>query len=287
MRILFAFVFLLCFSSIGYTQTTAFVVANKDTIMLGNFMIINTDSVYHKKGWYSRIDDGEYHGIKFKYKKERQTGDFETRWLTFDIGFANYIDQTNYKLNTHLTNPPIGLPLNKDKLKLRNTTSLNLNIWFVQQKVKLTKDAKWSLKYGLGLEAYNLNFDNSIDFRKGTDMYISLNKNTYEKNKLSLGYLTVPLIVTNNFKFKKVKNMSIGGGLTFGYLVRAKNKQIDAVFGKKKYNADFNLNDYRIGATVEVGFGALRFYGSTSITNLLDRSITNQSFYPFAFGIRL
>jgi hypothetical protein len=133
---------------------------------------------------------------------------------------------------------------------------------------------------------FNYYYANGVDFRNNDKMYISLTNNIYKKDKLYINYLTVPLILSRTYKFKKIQDINIAGGVNIGYLLNARNKQISDVLGKKKFDGDFNFNDYKMSGVFQIGIGDVKFYGTAALTNIIDKETINQSFYPYAFGIR-
>ena len=78
---------------------------------------------------------------------------------------------------------------------------------------------------------------------------------------------------------------SLSAGISAGYLIARRNKQISNERGKVKYKGDFDLEPFRLAAIAEVGLGPVRLYGSYSL-NKLHRSSTGLDQTPFAFGIR-
>jgi hypothetical protein len=164
-------------------------------------------------------------------------------------------------------------------------SSTNVNIWLVQQKLNLYKH-KYYFKYGLGFEMFNYYYTNGVEFRNTEKMYIFLTNNIYKKDKLYINYLTVPLILSRTYKFKKIQDINVAGGVNIGYLLNTRNKQISEALGKKKYDGDFNFSDYKMSGVFQIGIGDVKFYGTAALTNIIDKGTSNQSFYPYTFGIR-
>jgi hypothetical protein len=210
--------------------------------------------------------------------------ELQTEWLAFDLGIAGYMDYTKYDITGAFTSPAVGIPVTKRKMQPKNSSS-NVNIWVVQQKLNVYKQ-KYYFKYGLGFEMFNYYYANGVDFRNNDKMYISLTNNTYKKDKLYINYLTVPLILSRTYKFKKIQDISVAGGVNIGYLLNTRNKQISEDSGKKKYDGDFNFSDYKMSGVFQIGIGDVKFYGTAALTNTIDKTTSNQSFYPYTFGIR-
>ena len=225
--------------------------------------------------------------MKLDYTNTKQAlpKDIETQWLGFDLGVAGYTDYTKYAISPTLSSPSVGLPLTNRKMQPKNS-STNVNIWVVQQKVNIYQH-KLYFKYGFGFEMFNYFYTNAIDFRNNEKAFVSLSNNTYSKDKLFINYLTVPLQLSRSFKVKNVQTISLSGGVSLGYMLTARNKQISDALGKKKYYGDFNMNDYRVAGIFQLGIGDVKFYGSAALTPMLDKSTTNIGLFPYTFGIRL
>ncbi|MFY8165618.1 MAG: outer membrane beta-barrel protein, partial [Sediminibacterium sp.] len=215
-----------------------------------------------------------------------------TSFFDLDLGFANYIDNSEsryYIMNNQLlpqNNTAIfpGPPAS-NILKLNNLKSSNVNIWLVQQRVNLYQH-KLNLKYGIGFEMFNFRFEESVSFRDEYP-YINTESIDFRKNKLFVKYLTIPFQINYRPNPTSKKGFYAGIGLSAGYLLKARNKQISAERGKQKIGGTFNLNDWRTAAIGELGIGAVRLYGSYGFSNLFaDDNPYGFDFNPFAIGIR-
>jgi hypothetical protein len=87
-----------------------------------------------------------------------------------------------------------------------------------------------------------------------------------------------------NYTAKERKGLNISAGLNVGYLVGSRNKQIAE--NKMKYAGKFNLNDFQVAGTGEIGIGDVKLYATASLTNLYNKDLTKQFNYPFAIGVR-
>ena len=256
-----------------------------DTLKLGALKIIKINGE-EKKNWSDIIRAFDYASVKIDYtpKKILPNAELQTEWLAFDLGIAGYMDYTKYEITPNFSKPVVGIPVTNRKMQPKNS-STNVNIWLVQQKLNVYKH-KYYFKYGLGFEMFNFYYANGVDFRNNDKMYISVTNNTYKKDKLYINYLTVPLILSRTYKFKKFQDINVAGGLNIGYLLNTRNKQISDPLGKKKYEGDFNFSDYKMSGVFQIGIGDVRFYGTAALTNTIDKTTSNQSFYPYTFGIR-
>jgi hypothetical protein len=46
------------------------------------------------------------------------------------------------------------------------------------------------------------------------------------------------------------------------------------------------LRDMRLAGIFEIRIDKLKFFGTASLQNMLDKMNTNQSLYPYSFGLR-
>lgn len=259
--------------------------AQNDTIKIGQLLISKPESKSNLS-WEQIIKNKDLNGLKVNFKKSNNNfKQLETSWFAFDIALVNYLDETKYAENKSLSDPAIGQPLSKFKMQLNNGKSTNINIWVVQQKYRL-KNPAFYLKYGLGLEMFNFRYEYGINFRKNEPMFIYLNDESYEKNKLFTSYLSAPIQFGYDFKLKNDKILGVSGGLVTGYLFKSYNKQINRELGKEKYKSNFSLRDMRLAGVFEIRIDKLKFFGTASLQNMLDKMNTNQSLYPYSFGLR-
>jgi hypothetical protein len=259
--------------------------AQNDTIKIGQLLISKPESKSNLS-WEQIIKNKDLNGLKVNFKKSNNNfKQLETSWFAFDLALVNYLDETKYAENKSLSDPAIGQPLSKFKMQLNNGKSTNINIWVVQQKYRL-KNPAFYLKYGLGLEMFNFRYEYGINFRKNEPMFIYLNDESYEKNKLFTSYLSAPIQFGYDFKLKNDKILGVSGGLVTGYLFKSYNKQINRELGKEKYKSNFSLRDMRLAGIFEIRIDKLKFFGTASLQNMLDKMNTNQSLYPYSFGLR-
>jgi hypothetical protein len=259
-----------------------------DTIKAGNFVIIKKAKTKGTNDQDGKEGNG---GFKFSFNtnKEKTKKNISTNWFILDLGFANYKDKTDYtaaQAGNYLKTLNVAAGnVTKESLKLIPGKSSNVNLWFFMQKVNLSKHVI-NLKYGLGLEMYNFRFDRNVSYRKNPDPFIFNDTISFSKNKLYAGYITIPLMLNFDFTPSNMKRLfTVSAGISAGYLVSSKNKQISDVRGKIKYKGDFDLQPFRLAAVGEVGLGPVRLYGSYSLNALHDKN-TKMLQYPYVIGVR-
>jgi len=263
----------------GFAQTDTTQKAT-DTVRVGNFVIIKKN----KPGSESNTN----FEIKFGSNRKKRNSNISTNWFIFDLGFANWRDQTNYTAAQSGSyfrqfRPQDG-PVDKNSFSLRAGKTSNVNIWLFMQKLNISKH-KLNLKYGLGLEMYNFRFEHNISFRNNPAPYVYNDSIDFSKNKLYVGYATVPLMINFTPNPDKRRAFNISAGVSAGYRISSRNKQISDERGKVKYRGDLGLEQWRVAAVGEIGLGPVRIYGSYGLTRL-SKETTGLEQYPYAIGIR-
>ena len=256
-----------------------------DTVKVGNFIIIKKnkdgESNYHSNN----------NNVNITYKIERRPAkkkNISTNWWIFDLGFANMRDNTNYTYaqagSYFKTLRPADGPVNQNSYRLITGKTSNVNIWFFMQKLNISKHVL-NLKYGLGYEMYNFRYDTRLSYRKDPQPYVFNDSIGFSKNKLFVGYLTIPMMINVNVTPDRKNGFSFSAGMSAGYLIEGRNKQISAERGKQKVYGNFDFEPWRLAAITEFGLGPVRIYGSYSL-NRLQKEVTRVEQYPYAVGIR-
>ena len=261
----------------------------QDTIRVGNLVIVKPiqDSVT-----VTQYTTKKRATVSYPARRKYNNTNNRTSYFDWDFGFANYIDKSPVLLYTAIPNslyPPIAEApayANASSLALNHLKSSNVNLWFVQQRVKLIKNFA-SLQYGVGFEMFNFRFEKNISFREDVAGKIKYDNVNFSKNKLFVKYLTVPVKINFNLSPGASKPLHASIGMSAGYLLKARNKQISTERGKEKYDGTFNLNNWRVATIGELGFGNFTLYGSYSHTNLFDEQQSMLQMTPIAIGIKL
>jgi Outer membrane protein beta-barrel domain len=251
-----------------------------DTLQSGNFVIVKKD----KKAFEISSGTGDLLDVSFTNNKKKKNKNLSTNWWILDLGFANWRDETNYASAEAMNflRPAPGKPaFTADDLKLNTGKSSNVNIWFFMQKLNVAKKVL-NLKYGLGVEMYNYRYSTNISYNK-TPTYVFRDSISFSKNKLFAKYLTVPFMININPTPGSKKGFSMSAGVSAGYLIGSRTKQISGERGKDKSSNDYGLNKWRLAAIGELGLGPVRLYGSYSFNALHEKGTIQ---YPYAVGIR-
>lgn len=270
-------------------QTDTLSSTNYDTTKVGDYTIIKKRKKVVKdttdKELSISVGTDDLLDISIGKRKKKRNENIKTNWFVFDLGFANFIDNTDYgkaQAGSYFNNS--NGAVNANSFSLINKKSSNVNIWFFMQKLNLSKH-KLNLKYGLGLEMFNYRFEHSLSFRNQPTNYVINDTVSFSKNKLYAKYVTVPFMLNFTPYPQTKKSFSISAGVSASYLLNARNKQISDARGKQKIDGNFELEPFKLAAIAELGLGPIKLYGSYSLTHLF-KSSTNLQQYPIAVGIR-
>jgi len=250
------------------------------------------------------------------YARQKLKKNLQTKWFVFDLGFNNYIDRSDYNGAGFISYYPnstqyfngaqaspvakqydysaAGLatfapreasePLTPSEFKLITGKSINFNIWIFEQRLNITKH-KLNLLYALGLEMNNYRYARSITYLPGYPTQIIRDSVTFSKNKLFAEYISVPVMLNfNSNPARPSRAFQASIGVSGGYLLKSRTKQVSEERGKVRKTDDFNLNKWRFGLTSELGYGPVKLYANFALTALHDYGLQQ---YPFSIGIRL
>jgi hypothetical protein len=241
-----------------------------DTLVVGNFIIIKKD----------RGPSNDTTSVQISKRKQRKN--ISTNWGVLDIGFANVRDETAYgsaEANGYLLGTPA---FTKADMKLVTNKTSNVNIWFFMQKINVARHVL-NLKYGIGAEMYNFRYSRNISYREEPNVGVIREPVDFSKNKLFVAYATVPFMVNINTTPHRKQGFGFSAGVSAGYLISSRNKQVSDERGKQKIKGDFELEKWRLAYIGELSLGPVRLYGSYSTNRLHERGLIQ---YPYAVGIR-
>lgn len=218
-----------------------------------------------------------------------------TTCFFMDLGVNILKDNTNY------ADPNVQSFLNvrsnmqnSNLFELRNSKSINVNIYPVMVKYMALKTPgqRIYVSTGLGLQLYNFRYEQPITYTKNPAGIFFDSSMSFKKNKLSLDYLNVPLMLTFKTRIhkdpkgrhKKDTWLVYGAGITEGFRLDSWTKQVSGTNGKVKSHGNFGLADFNTCVTAEFGIdGLFRLYGSYQLTSMYENGIDQ---HPVSFGVR-
>jgi hypothetical protein len=184
--------------------------------------------------------------------EEEENKTVTTEWAMLDIGINGLIQDGDFQLGDE------SAPFDE----LRYGRSLNLDMHLFRQRVSLVKQ-KFNLEYGLTFSWYNYAFQNDVILTPDADQFAFVESmEPLRKSKMSMTYLTVPLLLNlETNPDEKSKSFRLSAGMTGGIRIASRTKIKTEDKLKTKQRDDFNLNDFRYGPTVRIGYGWFNLYG--------------------------
>lgn len=247
---------------------------------LGN--VNNNENDHKKEGTRFTIGDnnvvitqsGDSLKRKTKFRKKASGN-----WGGLDLGFNGYMNSSNSS----------KLPAGYDFLELIPEKSVAVNLNLYEKNFRLYKNYV-VLTTGMGLSYNNYRFRKNMSLRADTSRIWYVNDSIdYQKNKLTVSYLTVPLLVTFNSSTKASKSLHVTTGLLFSYKLGSHTKQVYNSNGDRKKDKnydDFNLETLRYDATLRLGYGHYTLFANYALSNLF-KSGEGPTLHPWTVGIQL
>lgn len=266
-------------------------------ILIATAILLSTSTVHaqvdtnvevgdDKKGYTLSIgSDGIKTGKKREGKKEESQ--FELHYGMLDLGYNRIHDvgdQTRVGRREEWR-------LDGEYLPLRENKSVNVNVYPLMMKLRLSKEKRenqnFYLTSGLGMQLYNFRFERGYNYTDvptvGLQNFDSL---SLQKNKLAFNYLTVPLSILGKTRVGKKTRIVYGAGVMGGYRLSSWTKLKTGDGDKIKNHDNFAFQDFNACATAELGIdNVIRLYATYQLTPLhMDGTGLDQR--PFCIGVR-
>lgn len=238
--------------------------------------------------------------------KRIKTHRFNGHWAGFELG-----------LNGLLTSDfNMSYPKGLDYLDLRLEKSINVNLNFYEQNIKLNKSGTFGMFSGLGLSWNNYRFSKPVMVTGDSATFKGyfIEGVSVRKSKLTNLYLTLPLFFEMQTKSSKTKEkMHFAAGVVVGWRISTHskiyyneaNKEFklrDPETGKllpltlqspgnsnrnivKNYDS-FYMRPFKLDAGIRAGWGIVNLYANYSLTSLFIKD-KGPELYPFSVGIAL
>jgi hypothetical protein len=225
------------------------------------------------------IEDIEEEIEKHLEEPEEKEPRFNGHWGGLELHLNTYMSP-DYKIEVA---DPYGF-LNPDLMR-----SFGLNINLIEKSIPLTKKYL-GLVTGLGWTYNNYRFDNDIVLLNDTSVIWAYSDDRYQKSKLRVNSLTIPVILEFQTNEKdNLNSLHIGAGMIFGLNVGARTKNVyfdDSERIKYKQRGDFHLNPISAAATARIGWGKLNLFASYDLLPLFKAG-EGPELYPVQVGITL
>ncbi len=202
-----------------------------------------------------------------------------TYWSGFELGF-NGLYNSKSKFDT---------PDGYDFLEMIPEKSLAVNINFYEYEVKLIKRYVLA-STGIGLSYNNYRFRKNMSLIPDTNALLyTLDTMNLRKNKLTVSYATVPVLLTFNSSSNLKKAFHITTGLLFSYKLGSHTKKVynkDDKKEKDKTFDDFNIDPFRYDATIRIGYSDFTVFANYALSELF-KSGKGPELHPWTIGISL
>ncbi|CAN5524363.1 hypothetical protein BH11BAC2_BH11BAC2_04110 [soil metagenome] len=208
-----------------------------------------------------------------------------SHWGGIDLGFNQLLVGNKFSTD---------LPNGYDFLELNSGKSLNVNLNFFYHDFKIYR-RNILFTTGLGLTLQNYRFTSSKTLISDTNKVVAGfdydkqgNKVSYEKNKLAVNYVTVPLLIQFNTDQRLKKSFHIATGILFSYKYNSHLKLVSNDDGKKKSKRqdEFSTEPLRTDLTLRFGYRLYTVYASYALTSLFKNS-KGPELHPFNIGINI
>lgn len=181
------------------------------------------------------------------------------------------------------------LPEDYGFMDLNLKKSINVQLNLVEVNMNIIKE-NVGIVSGLGLEYSNYRFDDNVVLEMGDKNIINgIDDKNYNKSKLVVNYLNLPLLLEYQTNNKDNKNsFHITTGLVGGMRIGTHTKMVynDGGKEKDKVKDDFYTNPFKLDATVRMGWSKLNLYSTYSLIPLFKDN-KGPEVYPFVIGISL
>ena len=198
---------------------------------------------------------------------------FDGHWAGFELGTNGFYD-TNY----------LGVD---EFMELDQPKSLEVNINFVEYNIAL-KENRIGLVTGMGWSMNNYRFDNPLTIEKvnGRIEPMPIDPDGFDKSKLTVSYLTIPLLLEFQVPVNRRSNyLFIQGGVIGGLNIGSHTKY-KTDHTKSKDRGSFNINPFKYSLAGRVGLKDISLFATYSLSTFFKED-KGPELFPFSIGIGL
>lgn len=216
----------------------------------------------------------------FNYWSEQ----FKGHWAGIEFGFNGFAkaDYSNYPATEQNF-------LNNDIFR---SNTLNINLLQYSLGLQQTRNTIGLITgIGLSLQSYRLNNNTTLVTDEGRKVHPQTEYfQSNQKSKLSSVYLDVPLLVefqvpVRNYENRFFLSVGVTGSKRLETHTKVKYRK-DGKREKLKSPGDYSLPDYKIAATVRIGYRRVNLFASADLLPMFQE-MRGPVLYPYTFGVRL
>jgi hypothetical protein len=215
---------------------------------------------------------------KITPSKPQKTGG---NWAGFELGFNGLVTDDGKNIDDLDGN-----------LELITEKSIAVHFNFYEKDFKLYKHYVLA-STGVGLSYNNYRFRKNIDLKSDNPVFdYTVNDSlNYRKNKLTVSYVTVPVLLTINTSENPKKAFHLTTGMIFAYRLGSHTKKVYNENGDKKKDKnydDFNIEPFRYDATLRLGYRQFTVFANYALTDLFKNNQGLASaIHPWTMGVSL
>jgi len=240
--------------------------------------ILGSDIVINEKGRDTYIEIGGKERDRYRVRRHH----FKGHYTGVEVGFNNFV---TYDGSTSLPPDDSFMELNAGR---SNTWAINAFQW----SIGLDRRGNIGLVTGLGIEWNNYHFSNDMLLGKDDDGNIIEtpvpDDRPLEKNKLVTTHLNVPLLMEFQIPTNRYRNsVYFSAGAIGGMRINSYNRIIyddNLDPHKQKKKGSYNIQKFRYGAMVRMGYRAINLYGTYYFSTLFEEN-KGPELYPVSVGL--
>ena len=220
-------------------------------------------------------DNGTYVNVDKDERRKNWSGSFNPHWAGLEVGM-NMFSQTDYSMYN-----------GNEFFDLIPGKSLSWNLNFAEWAFKNERN-NFGLVTGLGFTFSDYTFDQPVTIAKenggGMIVPVPLDPNGLKKSKLSMTYLTAPLMLEVKTPLRMGSSRlylagGVIGGLNIGSHTKYKYRH-----DKEKFKSNFHINPFKYDITGRIGFGDFCIFANYSLSPLFKDG-KGPELYPLMVGI--
>ena len=200
----------------------------------------------------------------------------------------------NNKYKGHWSGIDLGAGIVNNSTFLANNNAtfgwreLNMSINIFDKKIPLYKEYI-GLTTGLGWNEIDLSITKNQNINLSADsLWTTKDPNKdFSHNVLSVGYLTVPLMLEINTNPNPKKTFYFLAGVTGGvkiYSIIDQSSKTSNTSTESMISGKFGLNAFKLDASARIGYKHIGLFANYALTPLFDTRLTKAA-YPLTFGV--
>ena len=200
---------------------------------------------------------------------------FDGHWAGFELGVNGFYD-TDYSAYGGY-----------EFMELDQPKSWEVNINFLEYNIALQENCI-GLVTGMGWSMNNYRFDNPVTIERvnGQIEPVPVTNDGFEKSKLTVSYLTVPLLLEFQVPVNHGGNMLFVSGGVIGGLNIGSHTKVKTNNSKSKDHGSFNINPFKYSFTGRVGLKNISLFATYSMSSFFKDN-KEPELFPFTIGLAL